>query len=282
MSNDQGTKSPTEMTNEELSDEIKRLNAFNGTSAHVTGNKDELLASYAEANVAVSEKLGKDDLVARAAGLNVDITACKTKADIVEAIEKYRGTQDVGAEPDGTSKIVEAASVPPEVTETIEQEIVNDDGDVVATVEVPAPHQGNILGAALLGVMTGPTGQPLPQLHPEPADVAGEQETGADTTRDAALAARELADAQVRSGVIATGQPAGSEGRQASLEEEAPHYAAMIAEDNYSERIMAWADANPEATVIPPALLPPAYRDGNIVTAGIPPLSYGQADVEEE
>jgi len=267
MSDDQTTTEtpPEEQTNEQLSSAIKALNESKGSTFRTTGNKDQLLASLAKAQAYdpsaektndVGDKAdeGDADAIAQlteqatAAGLNPDDYV--TWSDLEDALGGST-TQD-GAE--GTT---EAA-----------------DGLVDPTPD-PKVDENAKMGAALaVGEMTGPDGLPLPQTNPEPADVAGPSGGGGDgrDNRDIAIAAAREADARyLVNGELPNGEVQ-TEGPQ-TLADEAPHYAEHTLPDRTAETIVAWADKNPDATVIPPTLLPPAYRDGTIATPGLPDLS---------
>lgn len=160
------------------------------------------------------------------------------------------------------------------------------DTEAVGPSHLPEQADKSPLANTRLGLVEehlGPDGKPLPQLHPEPADVAGPAsgEGTADefSTRALAHAARDRADAAYREGDGSKehmsmrdvdASPTNSEFDPAHYPEEGFHESTLPVTDRREAQLAEWADSNPHANVIPPTLLPPAYQDPTIATPGLP------------
>lgn len=131
----------------------------------------------------------------------------------------------------------------------------------------------------------GPDGEPLPQKHPEPADVAGPGGLGDGVSGDdpdnraRAHLARERADAAYRAGETPGLQmaaidttPDNGDSKVLDFPEDGGGFRehTLPVEDRRQTALHEWAEANPHATVIPMDLLPAAYRDPTIATPGLP------------
>ena len=229
------------LTNAKL---IERLQAHNdeyGTNLSLTGNKDERIARLREA---------------------------QAEQETQDAAEGAQESPDGAGASNVTSVDAEAQAEPQSTTEA---------SDVVDFTPDPVVDQSAKYGAATIGEMTGPDGQSLPQTKPEPADVAGPsggQGDGTDNS-DIARAASRAADARyyIDGNLPQAGTERTTEANP-TLEDEAPYYTehTVPVADRNAEQIRTWAAAHPDATVIPPTLLPPAYQDATIATPGLPPL----------
>lgn len=104
-----------------------------------------------------------------------------------------------------------------------------------------------------------------------PADAAAEPEEQAPETPAEAPEVSDDADVQPEEDLAAEDDTEASTGLQdevvlgEALTEESPE----LSDPRAAER-EEWIAANPDASVIPPSLLPPDFQDGTIITPGLP------------
>lgn len=244
-----------------------------------SSGSNTVMADRLREDDAAPEELKKEQLIARAEALGIqDFPKSGNRDAMIDSINAFT---------DGETQSAPAGST--EGAEPVDEETAAGTGNVEARGTQHLPEQADLSPAASsthVGIITeplGPDGQPLPQLHPEPADVAGpggfsEGELSDPDNRQRAWVAAERSEAIARNGGTAEQMTMGQVDASPSnpdfdpdeRPEEGFHEHTLPTNDRREAQLAEWAEQNPHATIIPPALLPAAYQDPTIATPGLP------------